>query len=76
MATNLNMTVAATVRALARGRGLRTVDVQEAIGVSHGTINNRLNAKTPWTAEEVDTLARLFDVTVRDLLTGLDGTFS
>ncbi len=67
--------ISATVLALYKGRGLTAGDVARAIGVSHGTMSNRLNHRTPWTAAEVRRVADFFGVRIGDLYSGLNGMF-
>ena len=73
--SDLDRTVSATVTALYRGRGLSREDLREAIGVSYGTIVSRLQCRTAWTAYEVYTLAKFFNVRIGDLTEGLGGMF-
>lgn len=79
MPTLTDQVISATVRALYNGRtidGKRMTadDVADAIGVSHGTISNRLR-EGGWKAVEVKALADYFNVAVTDLYSGMGGMF-
>jgi transcriptional regulator with XRE-family HTH domain len=73
--TKTDRVISATVKALYNGRGLTANQVARAIGVSHGTMSNRLNCLTSWTAAEVQALADFFNVAVVDLYEGMGGMF-
>lgn len=63
--------IAAAVRALAAGRGVRTVDLAPVIGVGKTRIFAKLKGEAVWKASEVDAVARYFGVSVGDLFDGL-----
>lgn len=73
--TDTDRIISATVKGLYSGRSLTADDVARAIKVSHGTMNNRLRCKVPWTADEVQRLALFFGVERDDLYDGMDGIF-
>lgn len=62
-----------TVRALATARAMTHVEVAEAAGMPRSRFERRL-AKGGWTLEEVTTLAKVLDVSLDELTTGLGGT--
>lgn len=63
--------IAAAVRALAAGRGVRTVDLAPVIGIGKTRIFAKLKGEAPWRATEVEAVAQYFDVSVGDLFDGL-----
>lgn len=71
----VDRTISAAVKALCAGKGMSADRLAAHLGVSHGTINNRLRSKTSWTAVEVRTMADLFGVRIADLYDGLGGRF-
>lgn len=50
------------VRGLMAERGLKQIDVADALNVSLATINAKLTSKIDFTIKEVKELARLFNV--------------
>ena len=50
------------VRGLMAEKGLKQIDVAEALNVSYATINSKLLGKIDFTVKEVKELARLFNV--------------
>lgn len=50
------------VRGLMAERGLKQIDVADAVNVSLATINAKLTGKIDFTIKEVKELARLFNV--------------
>lgn len=50
------------VRGLMAERGLKQIDVADALNVSLATINAKLTSKIDFTVKEVKELARLFNV--------------
>lgn len=50
------------VRGLMAEKGLKQIDVAEALNVSYATINSKLLGKIDFTIKEVKELARLFNV--------------
>lgn len=63
--------IAASVRALTAGRGMRNVELKEVLGIGSNAIFMKLRGDSPWKASEVAALAEHFDVSVGDLYDGL-----
>lgn len=60
--------VSRNVRALLAIRDLRVSDVSRALGVGTDAIYAKIKGHRGWTLDELEALARLFDVGVADLL--------
>lgn len=71
----VNRVISATVKALYKGKDMSADEIARHLGISHGTMNGRLNCHTSWTAVEVRKMADLFDVRISDLYDGMGGTF-
>lgn len=67
--------LAATVRALASGRGESVGRVAMHCGMTRSALYDRLNGTSPWKASEIEAVAHHFEVTVGDLYDGLGGRF-
>ena len=63
--------IAAAVRALAAGRGVRAVDLAPIIGIGKTRVFAKLKGEAMWKASEVEAVADYFDVSVGDLFDGL-----
>lgn len=63
--------IAAAVRALAAGRGVRSVDLAPVIGIGKTRVFAKLKGEAMWKASEVEAVAAYFDVSVGDLFDGL-----
>ncbi len=63
--------IAAAVRALAAGRGVRAVDLAPIIGIGKTRVFAKLKGEAMWKASEVEAVADYFDVSVADLFDGL-----
>ncbi|MGH3365697.1 MAG: helix-turn-helix domain-containing protein [Nocardioidaceae bacterium] len=72
VSVDVDQAISASIRALAAGRGLTHGGVAEAVGIPRSTFERRL-AKGGWTATEAVRLAEWFEVTLDDLVTGLQG---
>lgn len=68
---NVDQRIAASVRALAAGRGMRNVELSDVLGVGANAVFMKLRGDSPWKATEVAALAEHFDVSVGDLFDGL-----
>lgn len=60
--------VAATVRAEMARRQLHQADLAAALGLPRTGISRRLTGHTPFTVDEMQALAHLFEMDVRDLI--------
>ena len=63
--------IAAAVRALAAGRGIKNSELAPIIGTSRATVFAKVKGDAPWKAEEIEAVATYFGVTVGDLFGGL-----
>lgn len=63
--------IAAAVRALAAGRGVRAVDLAPIIGIGKTRVFAKLKGEAMWKASEVEAVADYFDVSVGELFDGL-----
>ena len=61
----------AAVRALAAGRGVKNAELAPVIGASRATIFSKVKGEAPWKANEIESIAAYFDVSVGDLFDGL-----
>lgn len=59
--------VAANVRAEMARQRVQQKTVAEALDVPFGIISDRARGRTPWTLNELETVARLLGTTVSDL---------
>ena len=59
--------VAANVRAEMARQRLQQKTVAEALGVPKNLISDRARGRTPWTLNELETVARLLGTTVSEL---------
>lgn len=63
----LSSVVASNVRAEAARRGLTQGDLAERLGMARITVSDRYRERTPWTLDETEKVAHLFDLEVSDL---------
>lgn len=72
MATKLQMSHAEQCGALVQGfsiiQGFRQRELAELLGLAQSSISARLAGRTPFTVEEIATLAAAFDVEPGDLI--------
>lgn len=72
----LSEIVAANIRAEAARRRLSQVQLGELIGMSQGAINKRWTGKRQWQLEDIEAVAALFGIEVRELVTAHDDEVS
>ncbi len=70
-AATADQRIAAAVRALAAGRGVKNAELAPIIGASRATVFAKVKGEAPWKANEVELVAEYFDVSVGDLFDGL-----
>ena len=70
-ATSADQRISAAVRALAAGRGVKNAELAPVIGASRATIFAKVKGEAPWKANEIESVAAYFDVSVGDLFDGL-----
>jgi transcriptional regulator with XRE-family HTH domain len=59
-----------TIRLLMTRTGLRQVDVAEVLGVTRGSVSQRLLGQVAWKVADLPAVADLFGVTVCELISG------
>lgn len=65
--THTSDTVAAEIRALMGRYRVTQHQLADTIGVSQGTVSRRLRAEQPFTVDELDRVAAVFDIPVCEL---------
>lgn len=65
---SLPAVVAGNIRAETARRGFRQSDVARAVSLSPMAVSDRYRGRTPWSLDEVDTVARWLGVPVAALL--------
>ena|SRR5699024_1750819 len=69
--TTADQRISAAVRALAAGRGVKNAELGPIIGASRATVFAKVKGEAPWKANEIQSIADYFDVSVGDLFDGL-----
>ena len=70
-AATADQKISAAVRALAAGRGVKNSELAPVIGASRATIFAKVKGEVPWKANEIESVADYFSVSVGDLFDGL-----
>lgn len=60
--------IGATVRSLMARHGVKQVQLARVLGVNQSGVSYRLNGRTPFDVNELATVARLFQMTVAELV--------
>lgn len=60
--------VAENVRAESARRGVKQADLARIVGITSASLNRKWHGKTPWTLQEIDTVAESFGITPWDLV--------
>ena len=69
--TTADQRIAAAVRALAAGRGVKNAELAPVIGTGRATVFAKVKGEVPWKANEIEAVADYFDVSVGELFDGL-----
>lgn len=69
-AENLEATLNETIRLLMTRTGRRQVDVAEVIGITRGSLSQRLLGNSNWKLNDLPRVAEYFGLTVSELLSG------
>jgi transcriptional regulator with XRE-family HTH domain len=77
-ADTFSTSIAAAVRAEMGRQGKKFKELVAPLGLSYPTVSGRLNGHTPFTAAELDKVARFLGITAYDLIdsAALGGRFS
>lgn len=67
---SLEATLNETLRLLMTRTGRRQVDVAEVIGITRGSLSQRLLGKSAWKLDDLPKVADYFGLTVSELLSG------
>lgn len=70
--TPVDSVIATTIRGLAAARSMTHKDVASEVGIAPATFDRRLS-RGGWTVDEAVRLAQLFEVTLDQLTTALEG---